>query len=184
MDWSCGSLHNIKKRQRASSISKSVTFTQSITTIQSMTWYHVQPVHITWRYRRNFNSCQRSYPSINVPQGKLKKKLFLFYWEKDKDCLKAHVTANLADENKPIHTNLYMNMYYKYKEFKKRIKHYWWINLGWKEYLKTGKRYTKATEDSEIALNTISSEGRTRFPSKYRKCGSRWYPISQTKAIL
>ena len=58
-------------------------------------------------------------------------------YKKDSECMKAHMLANLPEEYKHVCTNLYMNTNFSYKEYRKHIRHFWYTELGGKEYLHT-----------------------------------------------
>ena len=110
------------------------------------------------------------------------KKINVLY-EKDDECMKAHVLANLPEEYKHVRTNLYMNMDFTYEEYRKHIRHFWYTELGGKDYLRTGKSNVKISE-GETALNTTANNGQegTGFPYKCRKCGKKGHKAKDCRA--
>ena len=110
------------------------------------------------------------------------KKINVLY-EKDDECMKAHVLANLPEEYKHVRTNLYMNTDFTYEEYRKHIRHFWYTELGGKEYLRTGKSNVKISE-GETALNTTTFNGQvnTGFPYKCQKCGKKGHKAKDCKA--
>ena len=108
------------------------------------------------------------------------KKINVLY-EKDSECMKAHVLANLPEEYKHVRTNLYMNTDFSYEEYRKHIRHFWYAELGGKEYLRTGKSSVTSMELGETALNT-TVQPKTGFPYKCRKCGKRGHKAKDCKA--
>ena len=105
-------------------------------------------------------------------------------YEKDSECMKAHVLANLLEEYKHVRMNLYMNTDFTYKEYRKHIRHFWYTELGRKEYLQICGNSAKGPQLGETALNTTASNAQqnTGFPYKCRKCGKKGHKAKDCKA--
>ena len=91
--------------------------------------------------------------------------------------------ANLPEEYKHVRTNLYMNTDFTYEDYRKHIRHFWYTDLGGKEYLRTGRSVVRQTELGETALNTTTStvQASTGFPYKCRKCGKKGHKARDCK---